>query len=129
MYVIKKKYEDKFAKYLEEVIKLKNEGIKNEKISRFYDICYVLAFMIEGGMTRSLTITESIRYIILKENVTPDITQFLELLNKREEGSIDKYYFIATCNIDLNTIINKSFEFNGYKCLYIILLKLRPSFI
>lgn len=116
MYEIRKNCEEKFPKYLKEAIKLRKEGLKNEKIFRFDTICYILTDMLEEGMSRSIVLTRLIKSILMK-TPSDNVTSFLEKLNEslKEEGRMKKFYLVTTSNLDFKTIGKKSLEVNKVK--------------
>lgn len=116
MYEIKKKCEEKFKRYLEEAIKLKEEGLVNEKIFRFNTICYILTDLLKDGILRSGVLTRLTKSILFSK--TPDsVSSFLEKLNEKlkEEEVTKRYYFVVTSNVDIKSLKQKSYKINGIK--------------
>lgn len=114
MYRIKEVNEEKFQKYLDQAIKLKEEGLKNEKIFKFWDVCYVLASLIERDIKYPTISTDVIEAILISD--TPrDTTSFLDKLNEKlaAKGPTRKFYFVATCNIDTKSLDRKNFTLDG----------------
>jgi len=111
LYKLRKNYEAKAQKYLEEAIRLVEKGLVNEKIQQFYEFCYILTDMIEDGMARSLSLRRLIEHVII-ETKPGSVEDFLKKLN--EYSKIDQqksnYYFVATSNLNIDKLSQKTFE-------------------
>lgn len=115
-YLIKKRAEQKFQKYLEEAIKLNEEGLTNGKIERFHNVCYILTDLIEEGITHSWSLSKKIENIIMNKRAH-DISSLLKKLNEDVmiEPSLNKYYFVTTMNVDLRTLERREYDLNKIK--------------
>jgi hypothetical protein len=111
LYELRKNCEEKTRKYLEEANRLVKEGLANEKIERFYSICYILTDMIKGGMEHSISLKELIKRVIM-ETKPESVETFLTKLN--EYSKLDqpksRYFFVATSNLDICTLSQRTFE-------------------
>lgn len=111
MYELRKNCEEKTRKYLEEANKLVEEGLINEKIERFHSICYILTGMIKDGMARSLSLKELIKRVVMETK--PDgVEAFMKKLNEYPKPDQPRgiYHFVATSNLDIDTLSQKTFE-------------------
>ena len=116
MFEIRKNCKERFRKYFEEAIKLREEELENERLFKFNRICYILTDMLKDGMSRSTVLPRLIKSILMKK--TPEnATSLLEKLNEslREEEHKKRFYFVATCNLELESLEQKSFKVNKTK--------------
>lgn len=116
MYEIKKNCEGKFKEYFQQANKLREKGLKNERIFRFRTVCYVLTDMLKEGMHHSIVLPQLIGSVLMNEK--PDnVASFLEKLNERAKGEEQNgmFYFVASSNLDFGTLAEKAFEINKTK--------------
>jgi len=108
---LRKNCKEKARKYLEEANRLVKEGLVNEKIEKFHSICYILTDMIEEGMAHSLLLKRLIKRVIM-ETKPNSVETFLNKLNEYSKSNQTKknYFFVATSNLDINTLPQKTFE-------------------
>jgi hypothetical protein len=116
MYEIKKNCEEKFQKYFQEANELREKGLENERIFRFRTICYVLTDMLKEGIHHSMVLPNLIKSVLM--SAKPDsVASFLEKLNERAKGEEQNgtFYFVASSNLNLETLGEKAFEINKTK--------------
>ena len=103
------KNKDKFIAYLKEAFELKKDGLKNEEIEEFHDICYILMGLIKNVIEKSVYFKHIIHSIIMGMDEY-NFELFFKQLNDRIVGAdIENYYFVATMNLDLNSFEKKEF--------------------
>lgn len=115
-YEIRKNCEGRFQAYLEEAMEIKKEDFSDGRIGRFEALCYILTDMLKDGMSRSLTLTNQIKSILLKAT-DDNLDSFLKQLNQglRTRGETQHFSLVAVCNLDSKTLDKKSFEVNKAK--------------
>jgi hypothetical protein len=108
---IRKNCQRKFEHYLTEAIKLRQEGLQNEKIFRFDNICYVLTDLLEDGLSRSTVLKDMVKKAAF-QTTTVDRASFFEALNSLSAvtGDYESFYLVATANLKLTTLTRRIFR-------------------
>jgi len=108
---IRKDCEGRFDHYLTEAIRLKQEGLENEKIFEFDKTCYVLTDLLQDGLSNSIVLKDMVKNAVQKAT-TVDRASFFMALNSlfAVTGNYESFYLVATANVKLATLTQRIFR-------------------
>jgi hypothetical protein len=108
---IRKDWEGRFDHYLTEAIRLKQEGLENEKIFEFDKTCYVLTDLLQDGLSNSIVLKDMVKNAVQKAT-TVDRASFFMALNSlfAVTGNYESFYLVATANVKLATLTQRIFR-------------------
>jgi len=108
---IRKGCEKKFECYLTKAIKLRQQGLVNERIYEFDKICYVLTDLLQDGMSRSIVLKDMVKSAAMR-TTTIDIKSFFTMLDSfsARVGDYESFYLVATANLKLSTLTQNIFR-------------------
>lgn len=108
---IRKDCEGKFDHYLTEAIRLRQEGLENEKIFKFDKICYLLTDLLQDGLSHSIVLKDMVKNAVQKAT-TMDRASFFVALNSLSTvtGNYESFYLVATANLKLATLTQRIFR-------------------